>query len=127
MKKIVLILVLLTTNLTVCNNIKANALLREVIIIKPASQPGTVRQNRSLDYVPISAFYDNLTSSVYVSFDNNLGQVQIQVFNLSNCISVDYDVQYGETFFVVPIEDSGEYEISFILSDGTKYIGYFAS
>ena len=64
---------------------------------------------------------------MYVSFDNNLGQVQIQVFNLSNCISVDYDVQYGETFFVVPIEDSGEYEISFILSDGTKYIGYFAS
>lgn len=86
----------------------------------------TTHTHRNPDYVPMQAYYDDFTSSVCVTFLENLGNVDICI---ENTISGDYtvynvDSALGAAF--LPINGSeGMYRITFTLANGVLYEGLF--
>ena len=84
----------------------------------------TGRENRSQVYIPIQAFYDDFTSSIYIQFLLDIGDVNITVTNNDTGYSADFEVDSSLGTTVLPIYGGcGIYHITFVLSEGGGYQG----
>lgn len=96
-----------------------------VILPTPGTNPGPDGP-RSPAFIPISAYYDSLVSSVLLSFRSNLGEIEVEVLN-STTGGYSYtliDTQF--LYSVIPITlGSGHYIIIFTLPSGQQYQGEF--
>lgn len=94
------------------------------IPIMPAYCPDTPIPNRGP--VPISAYYDSFTSSIVISFNSNIGNVETIIVNLYTGETYEDVINAYNTLVFVPISGSaGLYSISFELIDGYGYYGEF--
>ena len=96
-----------------------------VILPTPGTNPGPDGP-RSPAFIPISAYYDSLVSSVLLSFRSNLGEIEVEVLNPT---TGGYSYTLIDTQFlysVIPITlGSGHYIIIFTLPSGQQYQGEF--
>lgn len=93
------------------------------IPIKP-KPPVNPNAPRTPVVVPISAMV--LGSTVYVAFTDNLGDVDYELENLSTGELVS-DQIVGTGVVLIPFSgDSGDYTISFTLSNGVQFYGEFS-
>ena len=77
--------------------------------------------------VPINATLFRLSCCIEVEFLSNLGEVTIQLTNLSNNASVNTAVDSNCGSCIIPITNgSGLYQIVFITADGAQFYGYFS-
>ena len=84
----------------------------------------TGREHRSQVFIPIQAFYDDFSSSIYIQFLQNIGDVNITVTNNDTGSSADFEVDSGLGATVLPIYGGcGLYHITFVLSEGGGYQG----
>ena len=84
----------------------------------------TGREHRSQVFIPIQAFYDDYSSSIYIQFLQNIGDVNITVTNNDTGYSADFDVDSSLGATVLPIYGGcGIYHITFVLSEGGGYQG----
>ena len=96
------------------------------IVINPYPIPDN-HGPKSPGFVPISASYESLLTSVILTFSNNLGEIEIEVFNV---FSGYYNSCIIDTLFlsaVIPIYGGpGHYIITFTLLSGQQYQGEFS-
>lgn len=96
------------------------------IIIQPGNQSSTTIPNRTPALIPISAYLDGFTSTVFVSFSDDLGDVDTEITNLytgeTQCEVVD---AYYSTVAIPITGEAGLYSIVFTLSSGSEFIGEF--
>ena len=79
---------------------------------------------RSPAFVPIDAYVSN--AMVYVDFLNDLGEVEIELTNITTGDSVNETIENAIGWIVISFSgDSGSYQITFTLSSGAKYSGEF--
>lgn len=84
----------------------------------------TGREHRSQVYIPIQAFYDDFTSSIYIQFLQSIGDVYIDVTNIDTGYNADFEVDSSLGTVILPISgESGLYDITFVLSEGGAYQG----
>ena len=84
----------------------------------------TGREHRSQVYIPIQAFYDDFTSSIYIQFLLDIGDVNITVANNDTGSSADFEVDSSLGATVLPIYGGcGLYHITFVISEGGGYQG----
>ena len=84
----------------------------------------TEREHRSQVYIPIQAFYDDFTSSIYIQFLQSIGDVYIDVTNIDTGYNADFEVDSSLGTVILPISgESGLYDITFVLSEGGAYQG----
>ena len=81
---------------------------------------------RSPVYVPISASYSTMLTSLILNFAHNLGEIEVEVLNT---ISGAYYSEIVNTTFltaILPVTmGSGHYIITFSLSTGQQFQGEF--
>lgn len=98
----------------------------KVIVIKPGSLTETTTPNRGPELVPISAYYDGFTSSVYVTFSMSIGDVDVSIINIDTGESIEETINAYSSIAIIPISGNpGLYCISFMLQSGVEYIGEF--
>ena len=97
-----------------------------VIVIWPNPEIDPGGRPRSEVFVPISASYDSMLSSVILYFTSNLGEIEVEVVNTT---TGGYDVGTIDTqllYATVPITmGPGRYLIIFTLPSGRQYKGEF--
>lgn len=97
-----------------------------VIIIRPNPEIDPGGRPRSEVFVPISASYDSMLSSVILYFSSNLGEIEVEVLNST---TGGYDFGIIDTQFLsatIPISfGPGHYIIIFTLPSGQRYRGEF--
>lgn len=111
------------------NNLSARDITRScadsVINVIPFPNPNPNIPRSSAD-VPISASYESLITSVILSFNQNLGEIEVEVLNT---FTGYYDSGYINTLFlsaIIPITGGpGHYIITFTLPSGQQYQGEF--
>lgn len=87
-------------------------------------QTGTT--HRAPEYVPLSACYDRLTSSVCLTFLRDLGEVEVSVTNLNNADSAEFNITSAIGSVILPVNAaSGTYILNILLSNGKSYEGVF--
>lgn len=75
---------------------------------------------------PISATLFRLACCIEVEFFSNIGEVTIQLTNLSNSTSVNTAIDFSCGSCLIPITNgSGLYRIDFITAGGLQFCGYF--
>ncbi len=86
----------------------------------------TGRENRSQDVIPIQALYDELSSSIYIQFLQNIGNVCVTVTNIDTGYDAEFDMDsnVGATFLPISGE-SGFYYITFVATVAGEYEGEF--
>ena len=103
------------------NTVKADS----VIVINPFPIPGN-DYPRSPEVIPVSASYESLLSTVFLTFSCNLGEIEVEVMNTT---TGGYDSGIIDTQYLsdsIPITmGSGHYIILFTLPSGRRYIGEF--
>lgn len=76
--------------------------------------------------VPLSVTLFQSMSCIEVVFLSNIGEVTIQLTNLSNNASVNTAIDSNCGSCIIPITNgSGLYRIDFITADGAQFCGYF--
>ena len=96
------------------------------IIIRPANETEIERPHRAQESIPISAYFDGFTSTVFVSFTSNIGEVEMVIANMLTGETQYEEVDAYLAPVAVPISGTeGTYSIVFTLLDGTEYIGEF--
>lgn len=76
--------------------------------------------------IPIDAFFSAEKAIVTITFFVNLGNVIIRLNNLTTGSTVSTVVDSSCGSCILPITGgSGLYLLEFLLSDGTRYYGYF--
>lgn len=77
-------------------------------------------------FIPMEAYYDANTSSVYVQFLQDIGCVDITILNMCTGNYTEYktDSCMGGASLSIS-EDEGDYSIVFLLSNGVIYEGVF--
>jgi hypothetical protein len=98
-----------------------------VIVIEPypGSNPDPERP-RMPTTVPISASYETMLSTLFMTFTSNLGEIEVEVMNTTTggYDSVTIDTQFLSA--AVPITmGSGHYLTLFTLPSGQRYKGEF--
>ena len=94
----------------------------EIIIIKDANDQG--EGPRQTTQIPITAYYAGDT--VYVTFLEDLGVVDITIVEVSNGVILQTAVDSSTLSAILPLSIStGEFYIYFTLSTGVNYIGSF--
>lgn len=127
MKKYVLSLMLVVTAMFVfpfhsyAQNIPDEEEGTEVRIEEYTSENGAGRS-----IVPLTVTLYQSLSCIEVAFLSNLGEVTIQLTNLSNNASVNTAIDSNCGSCIIPITNgSGLYRIDFITADGAQFCGYF--
>ena len=97
-----------------------------VIVIWPNPEIDPGGRPRSEVFVPISASYDSMLSSVILYFTSNLGEIEVEVLNTTtggyDAGTIDSQLLYA----TVPITmGPGHYLIIFTLPSGRQYKGEF--
>ena len=102
----------------VCNEASDSSI---VIIPFPISHP---KPPKAPAYVPISASYEAMISTVFLTFTSNLGEIEVEVMNTT---SGGYDSGTIDSQFLsatVPLTmGPGHYIILFTLPSGQRYKG----
>lgn len=94
------------------------------IIILPANYPETPIPNRNL--VPIAAYYNETLSSIVVSFNSDIGNVEMTITNQVTDEIIRETINAFLNPIVVPfLNSTGVYSIVFELSNGEIYSGEF--
>ena len=98
-----------------------------IIVIEPIpTQYPDTNVPRSSALVPISASYEAMLSTLFLTFTSNLGEIEVEVLNTT---SGGYDYGTVDTQFLyatVPITmGPGHYLILFTLPSGRQYKGEF--
>jgi len=97
-----------------------------VIVIWPNPEIDPGGRPRSEVFVPISASYDSMLSSVILSFTSNLGEIEVEVVNTTTGGYVSGMVDTSFLSATVPITfGSGHYILLFTLPSGQRYRGEF--
>ena len=97
-----------------------------VIVIWPNPEIYLGGRPRSEVFVPISASYDSMLSSVILYFTSNLGEIEVEVLNTTtggyDAGTIDSQLLYA----TVPITmGPGHYVLLFTLQSGRQYKGEF--
>jgi len=125
MKKIVLLLTLfcLTTGMSMSASSDDNDFI-PIRILDDTVVSG--RTHRGSPEIPIQAFYDSTTSTVCISFSQNLGEIELIITNLLNGDYVTYIIDTHLGSIILPINgDAGLYRLLFLPSIGPTYEGEF--
>ncbi|MCR5463121.1 MAG: DUF3244 domain-containing protein [Bacteroidales bacterium] len=97
-----------------------------VIVIWPNPEIDPGGRPRSEVFVPISASYDSMLSSVILYFTSNLGEIEVEVLNTTTGGYVSGMVDTSFLSATVPITfGSGHYILLFTLPSGQRYRGEF--
>jgi len=121
-----LLFTIVSTALLIISKATLLAAEDKVIVIKPGSLTETTTPNRSPELVPIEAYYDDFTSSVYVSFCTNIGNVDLIIVNQDTSEFIEETINAYGTMIAVPISGNpGLYYLSFTLQSGIEYYGEF--
>ena len=79
---------------------------------------------RSSSPIPISAYV--ISNTIYITFSNDLGEVDVTVEEASQGIILQTSVDSSELSAILPFGGAaGEYMISFTLQTGVSYCGLF--
>lgn len=82
--------------------------------------------NRSQVDIPLYAMHYSAPDRVTVSFSHDIGNVTVQITNLSYSTSSTIYLDSSVSYQIIPITGgSGFYRIEFVTTDGTFYYGYF--
>ena len=97
------------------------------IVITPIIGGGSEGSGpRTPEIVPISASYNSFFSSVFLYFSSNLGEIEVEVLNITHGY---YDFGYIQTWplsAIIPISGGpGHYIITFTLPSWQQYQGEF--
>ena len=77
-------------------------------------------------FVPISASYDSVTSSVILFFTNNLGEIEVEVLNSTTGGRFTSIVDTQFLYAIIPVNlGPGHYIITFTLPSGQQFQGDF--
>ena len=77
--------------------------------------------------VPVEASFNSTLSQVNVHFLSYIGEVTIQLANLSNNASVNMAIDSNCGSCIIPITNGiGLYRIVFLTTDGMQYCGFFS-
>ena len=125
MRKITLILsLLLLTASSTWASISEDPQPIKICILRKT--PNMERIQRSPEYVPIQAYYDDVLSMVCISFLQNIGEVEVTITNVFDGDAVEYEVNSIAGSVVIPLDGGpGLYQLSILLSSGKEYIGEF--
>lgn len=95
-----------------------------IIIIKtPPPVPG---QPRSLVQAPIECQYNPYMNGICATFNQDLGELDVLVENLSTGEYLEGTVDSAEGYVVLPVSSTaGVYNISFVTASGVEYTGEF--
>lgn len=95
-----------------------------IIIIKtPPPVPG---QPRSLVQAPIECQYNPYMNGICTTFNQDLGELDVLVENLSTGEYLEGTVDSAEGYVVLPLSGTvGVYNISFVTASGVEYTGEF--
>jgi len=95
-----------------------------IIIIKtPTPLPG---QPRSLVQAPIECQYNPYMNGICTTFNQDLGELDVLVENLSTGEYLEGTVDSAEGYVVLPVSSTaGVYNISFVTASGVEYTGEF--
>ena len=130
MKKHLLLIVLsfflgvsleLTTNAFTITNSDQN------IVITPVKTDDSENDYaRAPVLLPVSSFYQSMTSSIILNYRFDVGDVNVEIKNSFNGDYYTYNVDSSEGFSMLQIQgEEGFYEIVITLQSGAKYIGHF--
>ena len=97
-----------------------------VIVIDPLPGLNPGHGPKSPPVVPISADYDSMLSSVFLSFTSNLGEIEVEVLNTTTGGYVSDFVDTQFLYATIPITMGlGHYILLFTLPSGRQYKGEF--
>lgn len=95
-----------------------------IVIIESSQEDGL--NHRSPETTPISACYEDFISSVYMTFSQNLGVLDITITNLTDGTYADYEVDSSLGSAILPISgNEGFYTLDIMLTSGEQYVGQF--
>lgn len=81
---------------------------------------------RGFVFIPFEAFFNSTLSQVNIQFLSYIGEVTIQLTNLSNNASVNTAIDSNCGSCIIPVTNgSGIYRLEFILADGLQFYGFF--
>ena len=83
------------------------------------------QRHRAPVYIPMYAYYSGSSSSVFLHFLQNLGEVTVMFSCLSVGNYVEYNIDSSLDFAEFPVMDRGTVCITILLSDGRRYEGNF--
>lgn len=122
-----LLVVLLASTISITINAKNDDPEGEPIPIE-LNDPGESGNPiiRGFVFIPIEAFFNSTLSQVNIQFLTYIGEVTIQLTNLSNNASINTAIDSNFGSCIIPITNgSGLYRIDFITADGAQFCGYF--
>lgn len=77
--------------------------------------------------VPVEASFNSTLSQVNVHFLSYIGEVTIQLTNLSNSVIINMAIDSNCGSCIIPITNGiGLYRIVFLTTDGMQYCGFFS-
>ena len=95
-----------------------------IVIIESSQEDGL--NHRSPETTPISACYEDFISSVYMTFSQNLGVLDITITNLTDGTYADYEVDSSLGSAILPISgNAGIYNVLIVTAGGIQSGGEF--
>jgi hypothetical protein len=93
--------------------------------IEIKDQQNTGQGPRSSSQIPITAYV--ISNTIYITFSNDLGDVDVTLEEASQGIILQTSVDSSELSAILPFGGAaGEYTISFSFPTGALYIGVFS-
>ena len=122
MKQLLIVLSILCMGAVESKSVNNNPQIPIQVIIST----GQESPHRAPAYVPIQAYYQEILSSVCMTFSQNLGVLDITITNLTDGTYADYEVDSSLGSAMLPISgEEGFYTIEIVLTSGVQYIGQF--
>ncbi len=83
-------------------------------------------KHRAPACIPINVSYVSFISALSITFQHDLGEVDVNVTNHSTGEYLEGTLNASAGTTVLPVSgDDGFYTVTFVLSDGTEYYGEF--
>lgn len=122
MKQLLIVLSILCMGAVESKSVNNNPQIPIQVIIST----GQESPHRAPAYVPIQAYYQEILSSVCMTFSQNLGVLDITITNLSDGTHADYEIDSSLGSTILPISGvSGFYSILIVTASGIQYGGEF--
>lgn len=107
--------------------LSANTLGNHIrIVIKTPTSQNPTKKPRNIEFIPIQCIYDCVNHYVSIEFIENIGNVCIELTNLSTGeMAIEY-VSSGDGYVIVPVSGtSGEYMLRISTDNDDVYEGTF--